>query len=65
MGRSEILKEITGTLGGVPGWLDGMPDDILEQMWNALKWTMGDTKLSGRDKALVSFGAATAGHCQY
>jgi hypothetical protein len=28
-------------------------------------WVLSDTKLSARDKALVSFGAAGAVHCPY
>ena len=26
MTRQEILDQISQTLGGVPGWLDGVPD---------------------------------------
>jgi hypothetical protein len=26
MTRQEILAQITETIGGVPGWLDGVPD---------------------------------------
>ncbi|MBI4565651.1 MAG: hypothetical protein HY716_13235 [Planctomycetes bacterium] len=65
MGRTEILNEVRQTLGAVPGWLDGMPDAVLEQQWQALKWELGDTKLSARDKALIAFGAATSSGCRY
>jgi hypothetical protein len=30
MTRQEILDQISQTLGGVPGWLDGLPDSQLE-----------------------------------
>ncbi len=63
--RQEIDSEITQTLGGVPGWLASYPDGQLEDAWGKLRWTMTDSKLSGRDKALISFGAAAAIHCPY
>ena len=65
MARSDIMKEITDVLGGVPGWLDSYPDGQLEHAWDSLKWVLGDTRLSAREKALVSFGAAAAVQCQY
>lgn len=65
MSRQEILDEIKGTLGDVPGYFETMPDGILEQLWPALRWVLSDTKLSARDKALISYGAATATSCPY
>ncbi len=65
MERQKIFDEVKATFGSVPGYLDGMPDNILEQKWAALKWVLSDTKLSARDKALISFGAATAIGCPY
>ena len=63
--RQQIRDQITKTLGGVPGWLEGMPDPQLEHMWGMLTWVLSDSKLTARDKALVSFGAAAAVHCSY
>jgi hypothetical protein len=65
MNRQEILAQITQVMGGVPGWLDGLPDAQLEPSWAQLMWFFTDTKLSARDKALAAFGAATASHCAY
>jgi hypothetical protein len=65
MDRSAIEAEITGMLGAVPGWLSGMDDDCLASQWNNVKFVMGDSSLAGRDKALVSFGAAVAAGCLY
>ena len=45
--------------------MDETPDAVLEQYWTTLSWVLGDTKLSGQDKALVAFGAGTAIHCSY
>ncbi len=63
--RQEVYDEITATLGGVPGWLASYPDDQIERAWGTLTWALSDTKLSARDKALVSFGAAAAVQCRY
>ena len=65
MARANIMKEATDLLGGVPGWLECFPDGQLEHAWATLKWTLGDTRLTTREKALVSFGAAAAVQCQY
>ncbi len=65
MTRKEIYAQIEQMLGGVPGWLSGAPDGVLEQFWTTFTWLFSDTQLSGRDKALVAFGAAAAIHCKY
>lgn len=65
MTRQEVLDEIKQTLGDVPGFLSGFPDPQLEHEWGRIRWVLSDTALSGRDKALVAFGAAEAIHCPY
>ncbi len=65
MTRQEILDQISQTLGGVPGWLDSLPDSQLEHQWGLTAWFLSDSKLTARDKALVAFGAAGAVHCSY
>jgi hypothetical protein len=65
MARQDILNEIQQTLGAVPAWLGGIPDPQLEHQWGLIRWLLSDTALSGRDKALVAFGAAAAVHCPY
>jgi hypothetical protein len=65
MTRQEILDQISQTFGGVPGWLGGLPDSQLEHQWGLTAWLLSDSKLTARDKALVTFGAAAAVHCQY
>jgi hypothetical protein len=65
MARHQILAQFEQDFGLVPDFLSEMPDPVLEQYSNTLNWVLSDTKLSGRDKALVAFGAATAIHCTY
>jgi len=65
MARQDTLNEIEGVLGGVPGWLEGIPDPQLEHQWGLLSWFLSDTELTAQQKALVAFGAAAAAHCHY
>jgi hypothetical protein len=65
MARQETLDQIQQMLGAVPGWFAGMPDPLLEHQWGLTLWFLSDTKLSGRDKALVAYGAAATAHCVY
>ncbi len=65
MARQHILDQFEQDFGLVPDFLEQMPDPILEQYSNTLNWVLSDTTLSGRDKALVAFGAASAIHCTY
>jgi hypothetical protein len=63
--RQEITDQVTGAFGFLPGWMDEMPDSVLDQYWTTVSWVMSETKLTSRDKALVAFGAASAIHCTY
>jgi len=65
MARQQLLEQVEQDFGLVPGFMDDMPDPVLEQYWTTLNWVLSDTALSARDKALVAFGAATATHCAY
>jgi hypothetical protein len=71
MARQHILDQVEQDFGLVPDFLEQMPDPILEQYSNTLNWVLSDTThsrgatSSGRDKALVAFGAASAIHCTY
>ncbi|MGH2720839.1 MAG: hypothetical protein ACRDJO_04450 [Actinomycetota bacterium] len=65
MPRREILDQIKENFGLVPGLMEQMPEQVLEQYWATLTWVLGDTGLSAHDKALVAFGAASAIHCPY
>ena len=65
MSKQEVLDQIEGAFGFVPGIMGQMPEQVLEQYWTTLTWVLGDTAMSSRDKALVAFGAASAIHCPY
>ena len=42
-----------------------MPDKVLDLYWTNHVWVCSDTALSGRDKALIAFGAAATIHSGY
>jgi hypothetical protein len=65
MTRQELLDQITQAFGLVSDWLGGLPDPQLEHQWGLIAWYLSDSKLTGRDKASVGFGAAAALHCPY
>lgn len=65
MTRKELDAQVQVAFGFVPGWMQDMPDAVLDQYWSGLNWVLRDTSMSARDKALVAFGAATAIHCSY
>ena len=57
--RQDVLSDIESTLGIVPGFMDGMPNMVLEHTWAFLKdFLKADTVLSAKNKALIGIGAA-------
>ena len=65
MTRQEIVAQVEQAFGFVPGWMEIMPDPVLDQYWATLSWVLSDSALPARDKVLVAFGAASATHCGY
>ena len=65
MSRSEIVAQMTKAFGRLPSWIADAPDEVLAQYWSTLSWVLRDTALSGKEKALVAFGAAAATHCEF
>jgi AhpD family alkylhydroperoxidase len=65
MTRQEMHTEIEEAFGFIPDWLNGMPDAVLDQYWPNHVWVCSDSELSGKEKALIAFGAAAALHCEY
>ncbi len=47
MSYEQTRNEIERTFGSVPGFMNGMPNDVLVQMWPIMKtYTFGQTKNS-------------------
>ena len=51
--RQDVLSDIESTLGIVPGFMDGMPNMVLEHTWAFLKdFLKVDTVLSAKNKTI-------------
>ena len=65
MSREEILGQVKGAFGIVPGYFADASDHVLAQWWADMGWMQADGALSARDKLLVGMGASAAIHCEY
>lgn len=63
--RPKNLADIEDAFGFIPGWLEKMPDAVLDQYWVNHVWVCNDSALSAREKMLIAYGAASAIHCEY
>jgi AhpD family alkylhydroperoxidase len=60
----ETRNDIEKTFGSVPGFFDGVPRDMLVQMWPAVKtYVLGQTKIPAKYRELIGLGAAMALKC--
>ncbi|MFC7135398.1 MULTISPECIES: carboxymuconolactone decarboxylase family protein [Salinibaculum] len=58
--------EIEEYLGQVPSWIEALADPAADHSWAIMRdLELGETTLAGREKALVSLGAAAAMNCPY
>jgi len=66
MSRSDTERDITETLGQIPGFFKDMPDDTLAREWAEWKsFQLADSALTAREKHLIGLGVAAATHCPY
>lgn len=66
MDRNKIIAEVKNTLGSVPGFIDSLPDDVLESEWNLFKrFELSETLLPPKYKELVGVAVASVLHCWY
>lgn len=66
MNRQNVIKDIKETLGKVPGFIDTMPDDTLEQEWGLFKrFELQETSLPPKYRALMGVTASAVLHCWY
>lgn len=64
--RSDIEMDIKETLGLVPSFFAGIPDDILESEWTLFKrFELGDTQIPGKYKQLMGVALHAHTHCTY
>lgn len=66
MVSNETQQEIEEYLGQVPSWMEMLADPASDHSWGLFRdLTLGETKLSSREKALVGIGVASATRCPY
>lgn len=66
MTRQAVVQEVKAAFGIIPGFVEQMPDKVLEEWWDtAMNFLMVDTALPVKTKALMGLTAAAAVHCRY
>jgi AhpD family alkylhydroperoxidase len=62
----ETMKDIENTMGMVPGFMRGIPPDVLVQEWPTFKkYNLGETKIPAKYKELIGLAVAAAIKCPY
>lgn len=66
MERKEIVDEIKETLGKVPGFMNSLPDDTLENEWGLFKrFELQESSIPPKYRELMGLATASALHCWY
>ncbi len=67
MGEYEdTLKDVQKTYGIVPGFLKGIPQDVLVHDWPLMKkYTLGETKIPAKYRELMGLSVAANIKCPY
>ncbi len=66
MSRQEVYRDIEGTLGLVPGFIQGLPDEALGPYWEAMKrYQLSETLIPLKYKQLIGLAVSAAIHCPY
>ena len=66
MNRQQVINEVKETLGKVPGFIQSMPDDTLEEEWGLFKrFELQETSIPPKYRELMGIAAASTLHCWY
>ncbi len=64
--RPEVEREIRETLGLVPGFFDGFPDEMLDIEWSTFRYfELEETRIPSKYKQLIAVGIHAETKCQY
>ena len=64
--RDAVEREITETLGLVPTFFEGIPDDVIEDEWRLFKhWELEETLIPSKYKELLMLAVHAETHCRY
>jgi AhpD family alkylhydroperoxidase len=62
----ETLKDIKKTFGFVPGFMKGLPQDVLIHDWPLMKkYTLGESKVPAKYRELMGLAVAANIKCPY
>ncbi|HKU49011.1 MAG TPA: carboxymuconolactone decarboxylase family protein [Nitrososphaera sp.] len=66
MNYQETRSEVEKTFGSVPGFFNGVPQDVLVQMWPVMKtYMLGQSKIPAKYRELISLAVAATIKCPY
>ena len=66
MTYQETLKDIEKTFGFVPGFMKGLPQDVLMADWPLMKkYTLGESKVPAKYRELLGLAVAANIKCPY
>lgn len=62
----QTLKDIETSFGSVPGFLKGVPQDVLVQMWPVMKtYILGQTRIPPKYREMIALASAATMKCPY
>jgi AhpD family alkylhydroperoxidase len=66
MSYEQTRNEIEKTFGLIPGFMNGVPQDVLVQMWPIMKtYIFGQTRIPGKYREMISLAVAATLKCPY
>ncbi|MCI0557003.1 MAG: carboxymuconolactone decarboxylase family protein [Nitrososphaera sp.] len=66
MNYQETRSEIERTFGSVPGFFNGVPQDVLVQMWPVMKtYILGQSKIPPKYREMIGLAVAATLKCPY
>ncbi|RDI74921.1 ahpD dom: alkylhydroperoxidase AhpD family core domain [Gaiella occulta] len=66
MKKAEVFADIRDTLGIVPGFLETLPESLLESEWTTFKnLQLAETAIPNKYKELIGLAVSGATRCQY
>lgn len=62
----QAIKDIETSFGSVPGFVKGVPQDVLVQMWPLMKtYILGQSKIPPKYREMIALAAAATMKCPY
>jgi AhpD family alkylhydroperoxidase len=62
----QTIKDIEASFGSTPGFLKGVPQDVLVHMWPVMKtYVLGQTKIPPKYREMIALASAATMKCPY